>query len=256
MIYHFNEVAIFYKVTGKGPAVVLLHGFLESSTIWTSFVTELSKSKTIVTMDLPGHGKSGCVAETHSMELMAEVLHSFLKYLKIKSASIVGHSMGGYVALAFAEKYEQKTERLVLLNSTTAEDSAERKRNRQRALKVISENKKTFINMAINNLFVEGSREHYTSEIAYLKKEAFTFPTEGITAAIRGMKDRKDRTWVLENFRREKYIICGVEDPIVPVSASEEIALTTSSKLIILQGGHMSWLESRNEIAKILHFIV
>jgi pimeloyl-ACP methyl ester carboxylesterase len=118
--------------------MLLLHGFLESSTIWSTIVPELSKYNTLVILDLPGHGKSGCIAETHSMELMAEVVHSLLKFLKIKSVSFVGHSMGGYVALAFAEKYEHNIERLVLLNSTTNEDSTERKRNRERSLNIIS----------------------------------------------------------------------------------------------------------------------
>jgi len=255
MIYHFNEVPIFYEVTGEGPHMLLLHGFLESSTIWSTIVPELSGDNTMVTLDLPGHGKSGCIAETHSMELMAEVIYSLLKYLKIKSVSFVGHSMGGYVALAFAEKYEHKIGSLVLLNSTTKTDSAVRKRNRERALNIISVNKRAFINMTIAHLFVESSRERYVSEFAGLTKEAFTFPTEGIMAVIRGMKERKDRARILENFRRDKYVICGEEDPVVPITVSKEIALTTHSKLIILQGGHMSWLENKDEIVKILHFI-
>ncbi len=255
MIYHFNEVPIFYEVTGVGPHMLLLHGFLESSTIWSTIVPELSKYNTLVILDLPGHGKSGCVAETHSMELMAEVVHSLLKFLKIKSVSFVGHSMGGYIALAFAEKYEHNIERLVLLNSTANEDSTEQKRNRKRALNIISVSKRAFINMAISHLFIESSRVRYASEIADLTKEAFTFPTEGITAAISGMKERKDRTRVLEKFRREKYVICGEEDPVVPLSASKEIASTTRSKLIILEGGHMSWLENEDETVKVLHFI-
>jgi len=255
MIYHFNEVPIFYEVTGEGPHMLLLHGFLESSTIWSTIVSELSRDNTMVTLDLPGHGKSGCIAETHSMELMAEVVYSLLKYLKIKSASFVGHSMGGYVALAFAEKYEHKIGSLVLLNSTTKTDSAVRKRNRERALKIISVNKRAFINMAFAHMFVESSRERYASEFDSLTKEAFTFPTEGIIAMIRGMKERKDRARILENFRRDKYVICGEEDPVVPITVSKEIALTTHSKLIILQGGHMSWLENKDEIVKFLHFI-
>ena len=255
MIYHFKEVPIFYDLTGEGPYMLLVHGFLESSTIWSTIVNDLSGSYTLVTLDLPGHGKSGCVAETHSMELMAEVVHSLLNYLKIKSVSLVGHSMGGYVALAFAEKYEQNIERLVLLNSTTTEDSADRKQNRERALKLISVNKRGLINMTIAHLFVESSRKHYASEIAGLTKEAITFPTEGITAMIRGMKERKDRTRILQNFRRKKYFICGKEDPVVPISTSREIALITDSKLIILQGGHMSWLENKSETVKILRFI-
>jgi pimeloyl-ACP methyl ester carboxylesterase len=137
--------------------MLLLHGFLESSTIWSTIVTELSGDNTLVTMDLPGHGKSGCIAGTHSMELMAEVVHSLLIFLKIKSVSFVGHSMFGYVALAFAEKFEQNMERLILLNSTTTKDSPIRKQNRERGLNVISANKRAFINMTISHLFAESS---------------------------------------------------------------------------------------------------
>jgi pimeloyl-ACP methyl ester carboxylesterase len=91
MIYHFNEVPVFYEVTGEGPHMLLFHGFLESSSIWSTIVTVLSRDNTMVTMDLSGHGKSGCIAETHSMDLIAEVVHSLLKFLKIKSVSFVGH---------------------------------------------------------------------------------------------------------------------------------------------------------------------
>jgi pimeloyl-ACP methyl ester carboxylesterase len=104
-------------------------------------------------------------------------------------------------------------------------------------------------------MFVDSSRASYASEIAGLTKEALTFPTEGIAAAILGMKERKDRTRFLENFRREKYVICGEEDPVVPILASKEIVSTTQSELIVLQGGHMSWLENKHATVKVLRFI-
>ena len=255
MIYHFNQVPIFYEVMGKGPVTVLLHGFLESINMWSRFVAELSENKTIVIIDLPGHGKSGCLGETHTMELMAKVVFSLLKHLKIQTVSMVGHSMGGYVALAFVESHAQKVERLILLNSTTQEDTPERKVNRERAVTIMLKSKKAFINMTIPLLFAESSRSHYSSEIEDLKKEANTFPVEGIKAAVLGMKYRKDRTFVLEKFRREKYIICGDEDPIVPVTISKAIAAATNTKIKILEGGHMSWLENTVEFVKIWFLI-
>ncbi len=250
MIYHFKGIPIFYQTTGQGPVVVLLHGFLERSTMWFRLIPELMKKNTVIALDLPGHGKSGCIAETHSMELMAEVVFSLLKSLKIETAAFIGHSMGGYVALAFAEAYEPMMERLTLLNSTSRADNPERIRNRERALEVISENKKLFISTAISNLFTETARQQYPSEIATLKEQAFAFPTEGIQAAIRGMKVRKDRTWVLAKFRREKILICGDEDPVVPLSDSRAIASETQCQLKVLHGGHMSWVENTSEMLK------
>jgi len=255
MIYHYKEVPVFYNLSGSGPVMVLLHGFLESSTMWSRFVPKLSGNKTILTIDLPGHGKSGCIAKTHSMELMATVVFSLLNYLKIEKASFVGHSMGGYVVLAFAEAYKQKATCLVLINSTSEEDSLERKLNRERALKLISKNKAAFINLAIPHLFTEESQLKYTQKISDLKKEAHTFSVAGIVAAIRGMKDRKDRTELLENFKNKKYIICGEDDPIVSVSTSKKIARTTHSELLLLQGGHMSWIENELEVLQVLHLI-
>ncbi|MDC8002622.1 alpha/beta hydrolase [Aureisphaera galaxeae] len=255
MIYHYNEVPIFYEQTGTGPAIVLLHGFLESSTMWEEIVSALSGKYTFIYIDLPGHGKSGVIDEVHTMELMANVVYQLLNHLNLKNASFVGHSMGGYIALALAEKHTTLINHLVLLNSTTFADSADRKKQRDRALRFIEADKDTIVSMAISNLFYPEVRNTYASEIKKLKEEALQFPTEGIMAAIRGMKDRKDRTDVFKNFPGEKTIVCGSKDPVVPLSVSKEMAKATGVTLKILDGSHMSWIENRSEIVKIVHFI-
>lgn len=251
MILDYNHTQIYYTIQGQGPALVLLHGLLESSTMWNRFIPEIAEGKTIISIDLPGHGKSGCLSDVHSMELMAEVLQSILEKHDINSISIIGHSMGGYVALAFTELYNHKVDKLVLLNSTSAGDSDERKHNRDRAIKVIAQNPDAFISMAICNLFGESAQDQYAMEIQKLKKEAATFPIEGIIATIRGMKNRKDRSFVLKDFRNEKIMICGKEDPIIPYEVSKNLALQTDSKLKTVSGGHMSLIEKLEEIVKI-----
>ncbi|WP_339697160.1 alpha/beta hydrolase [uncultured Marixanthomonas sp.] len=255
MTHTFKNTPIYYSITGSGPAMVLLHGFLESSTMWDKYILSLSEKHTVITIDFPGHGKSGVVSDTHSMQLMAKVVKSALNELNIESATFVGHSMGGYVALAYTELFPDEVEKLVLLNSTPTADSEERKQNRRRALKVLDHNAEAFISMAIMNLFSENSKKKFISEIEALKKEALQFPVAGIQAAIRGMINRKDRTEVLANFRREKVMVCGNEDPIMPISDSKNISEKTNSKLIQLEGGHMSWLENTDETHRILHFI-
>ena len=251
MIYHYNKTPIFYNIAGEGPVLVLLHGFLESSNMWSKLVPTLSKNRKILTIDLPGHGKSECIAPIHSMEDMANVVYALLNHLQIEKASIMGHSMGGYVALALLEAHEHILEEFTLLNSTTRADTCEQKRNRDRGARIVSENKKAFIGNIINLLFVQSSHQQYTSEIATLKKEAMNFPIEGILAAIQGMKNRPDRTKVLKNFNRNKIIICGDDDPVVPFSISKEISKVTDSKLITLLGGHMSWIENTEELLKL-----
>ena len=255
MIFQYKNSAIFYETFGQGSAIVLFHGFLESSTMWKSLIPQLSKNNFVITIDFPGHGKSDIISETHSMELMAEIADEILKHLKISSATFIGHSMGGYVSLAYAEMFPEKVEKLILLNSTPIADSEEKKENRNRALKVIDQNPQAYISMAIGNLFAESSREKFAAEIEALKMEAYSFPVEGIQAAIRGMRDRKDRTEVLKNFSNEKYMILAKEDPILPIMETKEVAEFCNVSTKIIEGGHISTIENFDSVANYLRFI-
>ncbi|QNJ97327.1 alpha/beta fold hydrolase [Constantimarinum furrinae] len=251
----FNETSIFYTRKGSGPALVLLHGFLESATMWERLSMTLAQKNTVLTIDLPGHGQSECLDETHTMEIMAETVNALLQKEKIGTAGFIGHSMGGYVALAFAELFPEKTDSLILLNSSPAEDSPERKQNRDRAIELMLVNPKGFIQMAISNLFAETSRKQFASEIAALKKEALSFPVHGIIAGIRGMRDRKDRTSVLKHFKKRKYMICGTKDPIIPLEVSEILSKHCETPLIKVESGHMTLTENYEEVVKIMLFI-
>src|SRR5690606_23884260 len=124
---NFKNTQIYYDTRGNGPAMVLLHGFLESSKMWEPLIPELSKNRQIITIDLPGMGESGVIEEIHSMELMAQVVDALIDHLQIPIATLIGHSMGGYVTMAFTEMYADKVEKLVLLNSTPIADSEEKK---------------------------------------------------------------------------------------------------------------------------------
>lgn len=255
MIFHYHDTPIYYEEQGKGPPLLLIHGFLESSTMWRPFLPGLTKHKTVITLDLPGHGQSGWISKVHTMELMADVVNELLNHLNIGNLSIVGHSMGGYVSLAFAEVHSDKVDELVLLNSTPAADSKERKRNRDRALDALSENAELFLGMAIGNLFSPENRKRYSEEILRLKKEALTFPLAGIKAAMRGMKERKDRTDVLAGLKSRKVMISAKNDPVIPFSTSKQLAIRCKTPLKEVQGGHMSHVEAFNEIVNLLHFI-
>ena len=255
MITHFNQTPIHYTIKGKGPCIVLLHGFLLGPYIWNDLAPKLSKKNKVIIIDLPGHGKSGCIGEIHSMELMAEMVNSILEENNIEQASFIGHSMGGYIALAFTEKYESKVKTLVLLNSTTLPDSPERKKNRDRAIGVIHNNSQLFIKMAISSLFPENKQKRFAPEIDLLTKEALHFPIKGIIAAIIGMKNRIDRTSVLKNFKGDKYMICGENDPIVSFSEVKKIAIISNTTLKNVKSGHMSVNENIDEIINIMYFI-
>ena len=127
MIYfNFKNTKISYTDSGEGNTLILLHGFLENKKMWQHFTPALAKNNRVVTVDLLGHGQSDCLGYVHTMELQAEMVFALLAHLNIKKVSSVGHSMGGYVALAFAEMYPDAIQNLVLLNSTPAADSVER----------------------------------------------------------------------------------------------------------------------------------
>lgn len=251
----YKSADIHYSVEGSGNPLVLLHGFLESKKIWQDLSARESRNRQVICIDLPGHGESGCFAQVHTMEDMAEAVYSVLQELKISKADFVGHSMGGYVALAFLEKYPYTVRKLVLLNSTPAADSPERKENRERAVEVVRKNKDAFVSMAISNLLTPENNKKFRTQIQALKEEAKNFSAEGITAALKGMKIRTDRIALLREYSGEKFILAGEQDPILSYSQIRELAKRCNCKFISFEGGHLTFLESQKEFAQFVHFI-
>ncbi|WP_313806672.1 alpha/beta hydrolase [Flavobacterium sp.] len=248
----FKNTKIAYSETGKGTAIVLLHGFLENSTMWNFYLDDLSKKYRVITIDLLGHGQTGCLGYIHTMEDMADSVQAVLQELRIRKALFVGHSMGGYVALAFAELYPDNVKGIVLLNSTSRADSDERKLNRDRAIKAVKQNYATFISMSIANLFSEDNREKLTLEIESVKQEALKTPLQGIVAALEGMKIRKDREVILHFAPYPILLILGKKDPVLPFQDNLEQIDGTAIQLISFPDGHMSHIENQDRLGKVL----
>jgi len=248
----YKNTKISYSDTGKGNAIVLLHGFLENQTMWQDLVPELSKKNRVITIDLLGHGESGCLGYVHSMEENAEVVRAVLSKLRIRKAVFVGHSMGGYVALAFAELYPATVKALVLQNSTSKADSEERKANRDRAIKAVKKEYTTFVRLSIANLFSEENREKLITEIEKVKIEALKTPLQGIVASLEGMKIRKDREILLHSANFPILLILGKKDGILQYEDNLKQIENTAVKLVTLPDGHMSHIENRVELKKVL----
>lgn len=248
----YKNTQISYSDTGKGTAVVLLHGFLENKTMWDVYVQELSKKNRIITIDLLGHGETESFGYIQTMEENADVVHEVLAKLKIRKAIFVGHSMGGYVALAFAELYPEKMKGLVLLNSTSKEDSSERKKNRDRAIKAVKKDYETFIRLSIANLFSEENREILINEIEAVKTQALKTPLQGIVASLEGMKIRKDREFLLHTTTFPKLLIIGKKDPVLNYDENLEQIKNTDVELVTFPDGHMSSIENREELLIVL----
>jgi pimeloyl-ACP methyl ester carboxylesterase len=248
----YKNSKVFFSETGKGTAIVLLHGFLENQTMWDNLVPELIKKHRVITIDLLGHGQTDSLGYIHSMEDQADIVHAVLNELRIRKAVLIGHSMGGYVALAFAELYPENMKGLVLLNSTSRADSSERKINRDRAIVAVKQNFSSFIRMSIANLFSEDNRERMSNEIEKVKSEALKTPLQGIIAALEGMKTRKDREVILHFAPYPIMLILGKQDSVLNYEENKVQIENTQVKLITFPDGHMSHIENKKELLNTL----
>lgn len=248
----FKNTKISFSDTGKGTAIVLLHGFLENQWMWDGFVASFSKKYRIITIDLLGHGQTECLGYVHSMEDNADMVHAVLSELRIRKAIFVGHSMGGYVALALAELYPETIKGLALLNSTARADSEERKKNRDRAIVAVKQNYTNFIRLSITNLFSENNRERLISEIEDVKIAALKTPLQGIVASLEGMKIRKDREVLLHFAPFPVLLILGQQDPVLNYEETKEQIENTPTQLVSFPDGHMSHLENAVALEKVL----
>jgi len=252
----YKNIKIHYTDSGKGKTVVFLHGFLENSKMWSNLIPEINFEKRVVCIDLLGHGKTECLSYLHTMEDMADAVYHVIQVLNVKEVILVGHSMGGYVALAFAELYPKIIKGLVLMNSTAKEDSVERKGNRERAILAVKQNCKNAISMSIANLFCEENRARLAEEIEWAKNEALQTPLQGIVAAQEGMKIRKDREILLHTTTFPKMLILGKKDPVLNYAENITQIENTNMKLVSFNGGHMSHFENKKELqSEIIAFL-
>jgi pimeloyl-ACP methyl ester carboxylesterase len=255
-VLHYKNTTISYSDYGKGSALVLLHGFLENQFMWNDIIPELSKKNRIITIDLLGHGQTECLGYIHTMEDQADMVHAVLQELRIRKAAFVGHSMGGYIALAYAELYPDTVKGFVLLNSTSRADSDERKLNRDRAINAVKHNYTNFVSLAISNLFSEENRTKLVEKIESVKTQALETPLQGIIASLEGMKIRKDREVILHFAPYPIVLILGKKDGVLPYNEAIEQVENTEVKLVTLESGHMSHMENPKELLKaILEFL-
>jgi pimeloyl-ACP methyl ester carboxylesterase len=252
----YKNTKISFSSAGKGSAIVLLHGFLENSTMWSSIAASLSKNNRVVCVDLLGHGKTECLGYVHTMEIMAETVAAVLTHLKIRKSVFVGHSLGGYVALAFAEKNPDNIKGLCLMNSTTRADDATRVDLRNRAVEAVKTNYKNLVRLSISNLFRPKSRTLFKEEIKDIKEEALKTPLQGYIAAQEGMKIRNDREVLLHFSPYKKMLILGKKDPVLDYNDLLDQVKNTDVEVVEFPDGHMSHIENKDElIAALKRFV-
>lgn len=235
--------------------VVLLHGYLESLLVWEEFIPLLYKKVRVVTLDLPGHGISVVQGDTHTMEFLADTVAAGVRALGITRCTVVGHSMGGYVALALCERHPELLDGLVLLSSTPYADSPEKAENRRREIALVQAGRKELLSrVAPAAGFAEENRARMADEIEDLTEQVFVTEDEGIVALLNGMITRKDRSEELRTTKVPVLFILGRKDNYIPVETAEKmVAEHPEARVVWLENsGHMGFLEEPEATAAAL----
>ena len=219
--YHFEGAEL------PGTPLVLLHGFLEDSTMWDGICGQFLSKRPVLRIDLPGHGLTDSFGYEHTMDFMADAVFAVLQHLGIQPSIMLGHSMGGYVALAFAQEYSEHLHGLGLFFSTPEPDSPERKIMRDRAADLVKQNKNAFIRAAIPQLFDEEMRAKHKDEIRAQIDKSLNMSTQGILAAIMGMKARPDYSRLLAQPPAELAparigVFSGTTDTVIPFAKVQQ----------------------------------
>lgn len=251
-----GETALHICDSEKGEkCVVLLHGYLESLMVWEDFIPHLYKQLRVVTLDLPGHGISVVNGECHSMEYLADVVADLMASLGVERYTVVGHSMGGYVALAVAEKYADRLDGVVLLSSTPNPDTDEKRENRRREIELVKSGKKDLLaRVAPEAGFAVVNRPRMKDYIADLTEQVHLTEEEGIVALLNGMIERKDQNEMLQKSAVRQLFILGKQDGYIPMEVAEAmVARHPQAEVAWLEeSGHMGFLEQPEACAEAL----
>lgn len=226
------------KGDGK-ETLVLLHGFMENLSIWSDLEHHLSENFSLVKIDLPGHGRSEIIAEVQTMELMAEEVKKVLDDQNLNKVHLLGHSMGGYVSLAFAEKYPDSLKSLTLFFSTYFPDDAEKKEQRIKSYRIIKDAFAHYARAGIPNLFNPNERDILEGKIETALEVALSTDNLGALASVKGMVERTDRKHILENLDAKILVLAGKHDNAVKTEVMiKNLPDRTNIKSYILDCGH------------------
>jgi pimeloyl-ACP methyl ester carboxylesterase len=258
---------LFYREYGSGLPVILLHGFAEDGSIWDQLMLPLATHCHLIIPDLPGSGKSpalpgedsGTIPAGISLEDLAGSVAALLDQAGIEKCVLIGHSMGGYIALAFAEQYPERLLALGLFHSTAYSDSEEKKAGRQKNISFIRKNGAApFIRQSMPNLFGDYTRNHHPELISDTVDRYSGFSADSLVSYTEAMIRRPDRTAILRQFAGPVLFVIGCEDTIIPMEDSlQQCHLPALSHIHIVEhAGHQAMLEAPGRSHEILHSFI
>lgn len=239
-----SNLTLAYEDHGKGEAIVLLHGFCGSHEYWDKVIPALSEKKRVIVPDLPGHGESTFPKGNYEIEYMADTLNELLDVLNLDKVTLFGHSLGGYITLAFAEKYEERLNGFSLIHSTAHPDSEEAKEGRDASIeKVKSEGVPALIEGLIPKLFAPDNLDTLAEDVEKVKEIGKETSEEGAIGMLNAMKNRPDRNHVIKNSKLPALLIAGEKDQVIPPEKTFSVHKETISQALIKGAGHMSMIE-------------
>jgi pimeloyl-ACP methyl ester carboxylesterase len=255
----YDTAQIHYRDEGEGTAVMLLHGFGEDGQIWDQQIRFLKTHCRVIVPDIPGSGASDLLRETTNtiigINTYAAVINALLDHENIEHCILLGHSMGGYIALAFAEMYPERLEAFGLIHSTAFADTEEKKQIRRRGIEIIGEyGAGAFLKTTIPNLFGKSFKETQSQQIDVLIKKGQSFSSAALQQYYASMIERPDRTAVLQGNRLPVLFVIGTEDNAAPMAdVMQQTPLPDISYIHVLPGiGHMGMWEAPDQLNKIL----
>ncbi|WPQ62900.1 alpha/beta hydrolase [Chitinophaga sancti] len=237
------------------PVIVLLHGFAENSEIWNVQKAYLSEYFEVIALDLPGVGNN-LLTTALTIDSMADNVYTSLQSAGIEKAVIIGHSMGGYVALAIAEKYPSILQGMGLFHSTALADTEEKKEARRKSIKLMEQyGSEAFIRQAFPNMFSPGFKAKHPESVEAYVNMGIACPLASMEAYYEAMITRPDRTAVLSSILVPVLFVIGKDDTAVPLqSVLPQVSLPrTSSIYIFEETGHMGMWEVPSASNQLLH---
>ena len=242
-----GDVILEVEVAGSGDAIVLLHGFPLSHAIWKPQIEALQRRARVVAPDLRGAGGSSSPGGPYLMETLAGDLAELLDVLQIDRASIVGHSMGGYVAMAFARMYAESVAKLSLVCSRLCSDTAAVANDREKLAREVlaQQSAQPLENAYITRLFSPQTLENNDAAVRFARELCRANSPAGLAGALRGMAQRADAYDIAGDLEMPVLVVAGADDTIVrPEEARDIAAAFPNAELCLLEGsGHLPMLE-------------
>ncbi len=240
-----NNTSITYQEVGEGDVLLFLHGFCGGLGYWNKVLPELAKNYRVIALDLLGHGSSDLPDGDHSMESFADHLALFCKELNLEQVTLFGHSLGGYITLAFAEKYPNHLRAFSLIHSTAYPDTAEGKVARDQNINKITEaGIRPFVDGLVPKLFSIENVEKQTAEVEFAKQIGWETSVPGAITSLEAMRDRVDRNHVLKESEQPILLVAGDGDKVIPADKTFSVEKENIHSVLISGAGHMSMLET------------